>query len=204
MEWIVKVQEKHDEYVTFIRWLGEIVYAEDIVQEFYIKLMKYSNEEKALRKGEPNMVYLLKVLKSLFNDFLVQKKKIEKVDITEFALSVEYDYYETEDHNDLYLEIISEAKNWQYFDKNLFELYTGIKDVNRDALLSMRQISEGSGISTKAIFYSLKQTKKIIKEKFKQRYYDYMIELNSKKVCSLKMDDLRKNEDYKDDGEHCN
>ena len=203
MEWIVKVQEKHEEYVTFVRWLGEIVYAEDIVQEFYIKLIKYSNEEKALYDNKPNMVYLLKVLKSLFNDFIKQKKKIKKVDITEFALSVDYDYYETDDHSDFYLDIINEACNWQYFDKTLFELYTGIKDVNRSGLLSMRQISEGSDISTKTIFYSLKQSKNIIKEKFKERYFDYIVEINNKKVNSIKIDDL-KNENYKDDGEHCN
>ena len=62
MEWIVKVQEKQDDFIRIIHDLGEHFYAEDIVQEFYIKLIKYGKEEIAIKDGELNMGYLYTIL----------------------------------------------------------------------------------------------------------------------------------------------
>ena len=69
MEWIVKVQEKQDDFIRIIHDLGEHFYAEDIVQEFYIKLMKYGKEEIAIKDGELNMGYLYTILKNLFLNY---------------------------------------------------------------------------------------------------------------------------------------
>ena len=200
MEWIVKVQEKQDDFIRIIHDLGEHFYAEDIVQEFYIKLMKYGKEEKVFKDGEPNMGYLYRMLKNLFLDFKAEKKKAAKVIVYDKSLSVNYDYYEPSNSENLRAEIIKEVNQWQYFDNELFKLYTGIRDSNRDRTLTMRQISEGSDISTKTIFYSIKRSKNLIQEKLRQKYYDYLEINNGKIIDTCKLVDP-KHQDYKDEME---
>ena len=58
MEWIKKIQENEDEWIQIIQKMGESFYAKDIVQEFYIKLMKYATEDKVFKDGKPNIQYL--------------------------------------------------------------------------------------------------------------------------------------------------
>ena len=203
MEWIVKVQARQDDFIRIIHDLGEHFYAEDIVQEFYIKLMKYGKEDKVLKDGEPNMSYLYTILKRLFLDFKAEKKKAAKVIVYDKSLSVSYDYYEPSNSENLRAEIIKEVNQWQYFDNELFKLYTGIRDSNRDRTLTMRQIAEGSDISTKTIFYSIKRSKSIIQEKLKQKYYDYIEINNGKIIDTCKLVDPKR-EDYKDEMEGYN
>ena len=200
MEWIIKVQTKHNDFVEIIRGLGEHFYAEDIVQEFYIKLMKYAKVEDAIKDGEPNMPFLYRVLKNLFLDFKKEKQKAAQVIVYDKSLSVNYDYYEPSDSDNLKADIIKEMNNWQYFDNELFKLYTGIKDDNRSNPLTMRQISEGSDISTKTIFYSIKRCKKKIQDKFRDKYYEYLQINNSKTITTCKLIDP-KNESYLDEME---
>jgi len=64
----------------------------------------------------------------------------------------------------------------------------------------MRQISEGSDISTKTIFYSIKRSKNIIQEKLRQKYYDYIEMSNGKIIDTCKLVDPKR-EDYKDEME---
>ena len=95
---------------------------------------------------------------------------------------------------------LKEVNQLQYFDNELFKLYTGIRDSNRDRTLTMRQISEGSDISTKTIFYSIKRSKNLIQEKLRQKYYDYLEINNGKIIDTCKLADPKR-EDYKDEME---
>ena len=47
-QWLEKVAERHTEWVNIIKGFGEYEYAEDLVQECYITLYKYANEEKII------------------------------------------------------------------------------------------------------------------------------------------------------------
>ena len=180
MEWIVKVQEKQDDFIRIIHDLGEHFYAEDIVQEFYIKLMKYGKEEKVFKDGELNMGYLYTILKNLFLNYQQEKQKVHKVDIEDNPIAVEYDYYQPNDSDYLEAEIIKEMNTWQYFDNGVFRVYTGIQDKHREDAISMRAIAEGSNISTKTIFYTLKRCKAKIRQKLNEQYQDFVNQKNKK------------------------
>ena len=180
MEWIVKVQARQDEFIRIIHDLGEHFYAEDIVQEFYIKLMKYGKEEKVLKDGKPNMGYLYTILKNLFLNYQQEKQKVRKIDIDDNPIAVEYDYYQPNDSEKLEAAIIKEMNTWQYFDNGVFRVYTGIQDKHREDAISMRAIAEGSNISTKTIFYTLKRCKAKIREKLKDEYRYFVKQKNKK------------------------
>ncbi len=180
MEWIVKVQARQDDFIQIIHDLGEHFYAEDIVQEFYIKLMKYGKEEKVLKDGEPNMGYLYTILKNLFLNYQQEKQKVRKIDIDDNPIAVEYDYYQPNDSEKLEAAIIKEMNTWQYFDNGVFRVYTGIQDKHREDAISMRAIAEGSKISTKTIFYTLKRCKAKIREKLQDEYRYFVKQKNKK------------------------
>ena len=49
--WLAKVAERHNEWISIVNSFGEYDYDEDIVQEAYVALYKYANEEKIIKNG---------------------------------------------------------------------------------------------------------------------------------------------------------
>jgi hypothetical protein len=59
MKWLKQVAKYHDDYLRIVRSLGEDVYAEDIVQEMYLRLHKYGDLSRILQKdGKVNINYI--------------------------------------------------------------------------------------------------------------------------------------------------
>ena len=79
-KWLEQVAKHHKEWVEVINKLGEYDYAEDIVQESYIALMKYANAEKLIDvNGNVRKGYMFFTLRSLYYQIYNKKKKINKV-----------------------------------------------------------------------------------------------------------------------------
>ena len=167
--WIEKVAKRHKEWVGIIHKFGEFDYAEDIVQETYIALMKYADESKIIdENGAVRHGYVYFTLKSLFFQFYNKKMKITKVPFDEqWELFDDSNIGEQEAYNDICMLIDDELENWHWYDKKLFKLY-------RDTDLSMRDIASETNISLMSIFNSLKNHKEILKEKFQKDYTDYI------------------------------
>ena len=182
MDWIKKVQEKEADFLKIIYKKGEYFYAKDIVQEFYIKLMLYSSEEKVFKNGKLNMGYLYHVLKNIFLNYQNEKNKIQKINADDVQLSVNYDYYDGDTSRELELQIQEQISSWSYFDRELFKLYTGICDEHRSDSISIRSIADGSRISTKTIFYTLKRCKQKIREELGDEYADYLNKQKKKQI----------------------
>ena len=47
-EWLGIVFKRHNEWIKIVNAFGEFNYAEDIVQELYLVLYKYADEEKII------------------------------------------------------------------------------------------------------------------------------------------------------------
>ncbi len=145
MKWLEKVAEHHKDYVEVVRKFGETFLAEDIVQEAYLRMLKY-----------------------LYLDYLRERNKYEIV-------SVENLHYLTSEENEeekheAYLTILNKIKeescSWHWYDKLLFEIY-------KDSGKSIRQLSKETNISVKSIFQTLKHCKQRIKENVGEDYTDY-------------------------------
>ena len=168
-KWLEQVAKHHKEWVEVIHKLGEYDYAEDIVQESYIALMKYANAEKLIdsnsnvRKG-----YMFFTLRSLYYQFYNKKKKINKVSFDGcWELFDETNVEEHKAYNDICLMIDEEIDNWHWYDRKLFKLY-------RDTDMSMRDIAKETNISLISIFHSIKNYKEILNTKFQKDYQDYI------------------------------
>lgn len=167
-KWIEQVAKHHKEWVEVIYKLGETDYAEDIVQESYMALIKYADAKKLIdENGKVRKGYMFFTLRSLYYQFYNKKKKVNKVSFDEqWEIFDDSNLDEHEAYNDICLMIDKELETWHWYDRKLFKLY-------RDSDMSMRDIAKETNISLISIFHSIKNYKEILNSKFEQDYKDY-------------------------------
>jgi DNA-directed RNA polymerase specialized sigma24 family protein len=169
-QWLSKVAERHKEWIKIVNSFGEYDLAEDIVQESYIILYKYANEEKIIKDDIVSRGYMFFTLRTTWLQYLNTKNKIQKVrlDDDENYIQIE-DYSEMDEqigYNHLSLKINKHIEQWRWYDKTLFKLYS-------DTDMSIRKISKETNISWVSIFNTLKKCKNELKELFKEDYEDF-------------------------------
>ena len=165
-EWLIHIAKYHNEWVRLVRSWGEQDYAEDLVQETYLKLLKYTTEEKIVKDGEVNKAYVWFALRSVFISYVNEKNRVSKISI-DFDLTDENTDTEKEDAYRRLLDKIEEEKDsWHWYDKLLLDTY-----VYRD--VSMRELAEGSNISLTSIFNTIKNCKQRIKDTIEEDYLDF-------------------------------
>ena len=160
---------KHNEWVKMARSFGAGDYAEDIVQEMYIRLNKYVDEpERIMYKDEPNKLFVWVTLRNLVRNFQNKKKVVVySGDMIEHDREEDaFDYEEAEGFEKL-IDMIWESTNeLHWYDKKMFEIY-------HTTDMSMRDIEKETKISLYSIFDTLKKTKEYVREKIQEDYQDY-------------------------------
>jgi len=169
--WLELLYEHHTEWVQMVKTFGEHGYAEDIVQEMYLRLHKYSNPEKFIIDGQVNKGFVWMVLKNYCNTLKLQRSKIHKVEISSVVnlSSAEIDPMHFRSIEILMYKIDEEKQKWHWYDKQLFDIYTTSKK-------SMRQLSHETQISTDSIFNTIKKCKKKLAEAIGEDYDDFLNE----------------------------
>ena len=179
MEWLAKVAEHHKTYITWVNKWGEYDYAEDLVQEMYLKLHKYNLESKLFRDGKLSKPYVWFVLRSVYGDFYKSKKLIDKVRIGE-GFEIEYENTDTNSFNALenLLEKIEDEKTkWHWYDVMMFDIYMKNKGTTHNRSgegISMRQLAKETGISLISIFQTIKNCKARLNDNVLEDYEDYL------------------------------
>ena len=168
MEWLKEVSKYHNEYIKSVKALGEFNYAEDIVQQMYLKLHDYNLKDKVVVNGVVSRGYIWFVLRSLCYDYKRQKAKAKKVSIGEgFDILDEFMIIDTMSYDDAYGLMLSRIDNevdtWSHYDKRLFKIYS-------QSNMSMRNIEEGSNISLQSIFNTITNCKQRLKDNVGEHY----------------------------------
>lgn len=172
MKWLKQVAKYHDDYLRIVRSLGEDVYAEDIVQEMYLRLHKYGDLSRILQKdGKVNINYIRCVLYNIYKTLYMARQKHQKVDLNEAKhLTVEYDYISKKEGEYLLeAKLNEEMRTWHWYDEMLFKYY-------RDNEWSFRKASRETRIGTKSIFTTIKYCKDRLRENCAEDYEDYINE----------------------------
>ena len=167
--WLKIVAEHHDRWVKIINSFGEYDYAEDIVQEMYIALQKYSKPESIIKNGKVSNGYVFFTLRSLYYQFYNAKNKVQKVNIDDYKIENFSDIEQEKAYHKVCTLIDEHIENWHWYDQKLFKLY-------RDTDMSIRKIAKETGISWVSIFNTLKKCKLDLKENFSEDYDDYLNE----------------------------
>ena len=118
MEWLTKVAKHHNEWVKMVISFGEFFFAEDIVQETYIMLMKWSSEEKLFKDGNISKGYMWLALKNTFLQHVNKNNKIKFIPLEDvYNLAEENNTEENEAYNDLLNNVDLECESWHWYDK---------------------------------------------------------------------------------------
>jgi len=180
MNWLNIIAKEHKKWVNYVRNFGEYNYAEDIVQEMYLKLVRmdeaqrtttdkryalnYSTEDRVLNdNGTANASYIWLVLHTLFIDFQKQKNKYQKISLNDIQIEESYNTDMEKAWGDFTTIVEKESNTWQLYDRLLFNLYSSSK-------ISMRDISEGTGIELRSIWNTINNCKARIKVKLCEEY----------------------------------
>jgi DNA-directed RNA polymerase specialized sigma24 family protein len=164
-QWLEIVAKEHKFYVEVVKSFGEYNFAEDIVQEMYLRIHKYTSHEKIVKDGQVNKGFIWFVLRNIYVDYCKQRSRITKVDLNEAVLMSEEQ--NTEAMNELYDKIEKEIESWHWYDTMLFKLY-------RDSGKSMRELEAETKISLTSIFHTIKHCKARINAAISEDYYDVL------------------------------
>ena len=174
MDWIAEVAKHHKRFIKNVHGLGVHSQAEDIVQEMYLRLHKYSSKEKCITDGKVNVHYIWRILYSLCNDYRRDSKRFQVVSLDDCSsFTTEYENPEREQAYEriiqkLFKEIdrLDNPKAKYKYNKELFMLYAGSD-------MSMRCVSSVTKISLTSIFNTLKQCKEHLSEELIEDIEDY-------------------------------
>lgn len=160
---------KHSEWIKMAHSFGAGDYAEDIVQEMYIRLNKYvETPERIMYKDEPNKLFVWVTLRNMVRNFQNKKQIVHYTgDIVEHDREEEvFDFAEAESFEKLVDKVWEFTNDLHWYDKKMFEVY-------HTTDMSMRDIEKETGISLFSIFDTLKKSKEYVHEKIKEDYEDY-------------------------------
>jgi DNA-directed RNA polymerase specialized sigma24 family protein len=168
MEWLKIVAKDHKEWVKLVQSFGEDFFAEDIVQESYLRLHKYCKPENIIHDGQVNKGFMYFVLRNLYLLHIKSEKKNAMVSLNELAVLKDEptNLTKEEAYSRLLSKIHEEVDSWHWYDKQLFTIY-------KDTDLSIRDIAKETTISSSSIFNTLKNCKSKVRTKFKEDYEDY-------------------------------
>lgn len=170
MSWIIPIVKNHKEWTKFVHSFGEYFFAEDIVQETYINLLKWSSEDKLFTDGKINKGYMWLSLKNTFLQHVNKSKRIKYVSLENlYMMEMSNNTEMLVAKNAIEVKILDEINSWEWYDKMLFEIY-------RNEKTSMRKIAAKSNISLSSIFNTLKSCKKKIKDNVGEDWQDYLNE----------------------------
>lgn len=169
--WIEELNKYKKDWVNIAAsFVGER-YAEDIVQESYIRLLKYSDKNKMIfENGTVNKSYMWKTIRSVSLNLINERKyNIFSLEKEKHSLHDEFDsnLVSKEDALEKLLKMMNdEVDTWHWYDKKLYLLY-------KDSGMSFRTIASETGISWISIYNTIKNCKQRLKDKFQEDFEDY-------------------------------
>jgi DNA-directed RNA polymerase specialized sigma24 family protein len=163
------LSKHHKEWLNIVRLFGENEFAEDVVQDVYLKIDQYNYYEKIIQDGEPNRALMWILLRN--TTFKANKTASNDLSI-EVVYNLPTQELELPKHESLeniYDRIETEINSWYWYDQMLFRIY-------KDERKPMRQISDETGISLKSIFLTIKSCKERIRQSVGEDYTDFLNE----------------------------
>ena len=163
------LSKHHKEWLNIVRLFGDNEFAEDVVQDVYLKIDQYNYYDRIIQNGEPNRALMWILLRN--TTFKANKSASNDLSI-ELVYSLpdaEVEPLKHESLDNIYYRIEAEINSWEWYDQMLFRIY-------KDEGKAMRQIADKTGISLKSIFLTIKSCKERIRQAVGEDYTDFLNE----------------------------
>jgi DNA-directed RNA polymerase specialized sigma24 family protein len=165
--------KNHKTWVNMVLGMGASPdIAKDIVQSMYLRIDKYVKDEKKImyKNDEVNGFFIYVTLKNMYISYKKSKHLNFEVQDEEPSKDVEGSLDSNVEMERAFIRLVKkiddEIKTWHRYDRILSDKY-----LKSD--YSLRDISEGTGISLTSIFHRMRQNKSILREKFSEDWDDF-------------------------------
>ena len=190
--WLKEIASYHSKWISIVKGIGGDMYAEDIVQEMYIKIFKLVDKRGThdflFNNGKLQDGYIFFTLRSILYAYLGQKNKHRKSPIEWLINNLDKDkennpvtYGELTDDSYIYDEqgssdrleaeekflqkVDLESLNWEQYDRDIFNIY-------KDTGMSFRTMSKYTDISHTNIYHTVKRCKESLKDALQEDWED--------------------------------
>ena len=165
MKLLDKLAERDADWLRMSQSFGlEEDSARELVQEMYVHLYNKTTYDK-IKYGDDdvNTFFVYVTLRNLYYD-----KQRKKVIFSELPSSIEDepDTRNKETLENLLSDLAETIDNMHWYDQKIFEIYYGDGE-------TIRELSEGSRISSSSIFNTIKNVRKKIQKKHQAKYQAY-------------------------------
>jgi len=167
--------KNHNLWINMVLGFGcDYDTAQDIVQSMYLRMNKYVKDENRIMYNdeEVNRFFIYVTLKNMYRSYRTAESKFVWYEVREDdaidteMMDIAFDEAMETAFATLMTRIGSEMKTWHRYDRILSEKYF-------KSDYSLRDIAKGAGISLTSIFNSIRNNKKILKEKFSEDWEDF-------------------------------
>jgi RNA polymerase sigma factor (sigma-70 family) len=165
MKLLDKLAERDADWLRMAQSFGlEEDSARELVQEMYVHLYNKTTYDK-IKYGDDdvNTFFVYVTLRNLYYD-----KQRKKVIFSELPSSIEdeQDIRNKKTLENLLSDLAETIDNMHWYDQKIFEIYYGDGE-------TIRELSEGSRISSSSIFNTIKNVRKKIQKKHQAKYQAY-------------------------------
>ena len=148
--------------------------AQDIVQSMYLRMNKYIKDEQRImyNDDEVNRFFIYVTLKNMYRTYMNAENKFVWFEVRDDdaidteLMDIAFDEAMESAFETIMARIGAEMNTWHKYDRILSEKYF-------KSDYSLRDIAKGAGISLTSIFNSIRNNKKILKDKFNEDYEDF-------------------------------
>tara|TARA_A100001515_G_scaffold135937_1_gene127217 strand:- start:5115 stop:5597 length:483 start_codon:yes stop_codon:yes gene_type:complete len=146
---------RHKDWIRIAKSFGADDYAEDLVQEMYIRTLKYIDNGKDLSyKNDINYLYIYQMLRHMAINLLLKKRKVSVINID----NVKNQTKSAQEINieKIYVRINKELDSMFWYDAKIYRII--------ESGVSIKELSK----KTKISYYSLYRTYNKVKNKLKE------------------------------------
>lgn len=173
-EWLYIVAKHHKEHVKLVKSWGGGDYSEDLVQEMYLRLHRYTTPEKIIKDGEVNLGFIWFTLRNMYLTLLKEQKKQSKVNLDDISdlISEDADIVGLLLMDKITIDIEKELKDWEkdpvlWYTSKIFTTYINSGD-------SLRVFGDKVDIHYKSIFDTVKKCRTLLIDKYGEDYTDIL------------------------------
>ena len=153
-----RLTDRHKDWIRIVKSFGVGAYAEDLVQEMYIRVLKYIRKGKDLSyKDDINYLYIYQMLRHMSINLLLKKRKINVINID--AVKNKTKNAEEINIEKIYYKRNNKLDNMYWYDAKVYRII--------ESGVSIKELSEQSKISYYSLYRTYNKVKNILKNEIK-------------------------------------